>query len=643
MILYGLAILLVAVSGLPGLGRGRRAAAWAAALMGLGALIGLVPALAVLHGWMRPFSHAFLHPPQGTPGLLALDPLGALFLMPVLVLPALGALYGVGYWNDPHHGRRLRALLGLTTACMGLLVAASHAITFLLAWEGMAAAAFFLVITEDQEAETRKAAWIYLAATHSGTLCLFGAFALLASATGSFALGPLPAGFAASPRGAAAALLFLAGFGLKAGLMPLHFWLPGAHAAAPSHVSSFMSGIFIKMGILGLVRILALVPDPPLLWGEALTVLGAVSCVLGVACALGQHDLKRLLAYHSIENIGIILLGLGLGTLGRCLGSPVMAFLGYGGALFHVINHSLFKGLLFLGAGSAVRATGTRNLEAMGGLARAMPWTAGTFLTGSWAICGLPPLNGFVSEFLIYMAAFRGLSLGHSAYAALALTALALAGALAAACFAKVFGMAFLGTPRSPEAARAVESPSAMRAPMAILAGACALLGLFPILLGPALGRAAAQLAGTPPLPFHRLAHLALFTWIALPLLGAGALLWAWTRRRIPSGLPTWDCGYAVGLPRAQYTSSSFAEGLVSWMAVVLRPKIHWRRVTGTFPSPRRYESHVPDAVLDRLVEPGLGLAARGAAFLRFLQGGHLALYLLYILLTLLAIFWMVA
>ena len=645
MILLGLCALLLAASGIPGLwlrtGGGRAATG----LLGLGALAGLAAAAIVLAGG-APAGHALLRTPLGTQGYLRLDPVGAWFLVPLLALSFCGSVFALDYWDGHHESaRRLRVMYGLTAAFMVLLAAAAHALTFLLAWEGMAVTAFFMVTAEDRDPDTRRAGWIYLAATHSGTLCLFAAFGLLAG-TGGFLWQPLAPGFAATTRGTATFMLMLAGFGLKAGIFPLHFWLPPAHTAAPSHVSAFMSGILIKMGILGLVRWLCLVPDPPAWWGALLVLLGALSGILGVAFALAQHDLKRLLAYHSIENIGIILLGLGLGTLGKSTGHPVLQLLGFAGALLHVLNHGLFKGLLFLGAGSVLHATGSRDLERMGGLAKAMPVTAGTFLAGSWAICGLPPLNGFVSEWLIYLAAFRGLAFARPVWSALTLAALALIGALAAACFAKVFGVVFLGTPRSAEAAAAVDPPRSMRAPMLALACACAAIGAAPALLGPALARAAAATGLAGPQDLGGLAHLATLTWIALPLLAGAGLLWAWSRRGAAArtGQPTWDCGYAAASPRIQYTASSFADGLVSAMRLVLWPQVRWRRVLGLFPSQRGYHSHVPDLVLDRLAAPGLDLTARALSLLRFFQSGALSLYLLYILITLVALLvWMVA
>jgi len=356
MSLYLLAVLLVMISGFPGLFLRRWGGEVAAGLMGLGAVIGLTAALRVLAGGGA--GTRVLPPaPFGSAGLLTLDPIGAFFALPVFLLLASAAVYGIGYWDDhQEHARTLRLVLGLLAASLAFLVVSTHALPFLLGWEGMAISAFILVMTENRLPEVRRAGWIYLVCTHTGTLALFGAFALLFAASGQWAFSGLARGFAATSQGTWLFLLCLFGFGLKAGIMPLHLWLPSTHAAAPSHVSSVMSGVLIKMGILGLVRLLSWIPDPPFWWGAVLMALGALSGMLGVAFALGQHDLKRLLAYHSIENIGIILLGLGLGTVGKSTGHPMIQVLGFAGALLHVLNHSLFKGLLFLSAGSIVHA-----------------------------------------------------------------------------------------------------------------------------------------------------------------------------------------------------------------------------------------------------------------------------------------------
>lgn len=638
MSLYLIALLLVAASGIPGLFLRKRGGEVAAVLLGLGALSGVAAAGRVLLG-RAPSQVLLPASPLGSPGLLVLDPVAAWFLVPTLLLSAFGAIYAIRYWGDGHPGARgLRLAYGSLAAAMALLATAAHALVFLLAWEGMAVLAFLLVLTEDRDPETRRAGWTFLVTTHLGTLALFAAFALLPAAR----FAPLPAGFAASGRGTAFFLLCLLAFGVKAGVMPFHFWLPPAHAAAPSHVSALMSGVMIKMGILGLVRVIAWTPDPPLWWGALLAGLGVVSGVLGVAFALGQHDLKRLLAYHSIENIGIILMGLGLGLLGRSLGHPVLALLGFGAALFHVWNHAAFKGLLFLAAGSAIHAAGTRALDRLGGLARRMPWTSAAFLMGAWAICGLPPLNGFVSEWLLYLGSFRALGLSRWPWSVALLSALALIGALALACFAKAFGMVFLGEPRSDAAASVHEAPRSMRGPMGLLVLACAALGLAPGLVASILDRTVATL-GVSAAPLATLARFSTLSFLGLGLLLLALLLLLWLRPKRTVEVSTWDCGYAEPTARMQYTASSFAAAPVAGFRWALLPVEHRPRLRGLFPAPTRYECHVADPVLDRAAAPSLRLTARGLALLRVVQGGQLPVYLLYVLLTLMfLLLWMV-
>jgi hydrogenase-4 component B len=646
MRLHLLAILLVMGSGVPGLFLRRRGGEVAAVLMGLGAVIGLAAAVRVLAGGPV-VSLALPAAPLATAGLLTLDPIAAFFAIPVFLLPACAAVYGIGYWDDHQEKvRTLRLVLGLLTAALAFLVVSTHALPFLLGWEGMAITAFVLVMTEDRLPEVRRAAWIYLVSTHTGTLALLAAFAILFATTGNWLLAELPRGFAATRQGSVFFVLCLFGFGFKAGVMPLHLWLPSTHAAAPSHVSSMMSGVLIKMGILGLVRLLSWIPDPPFWWGATLMAFGAFSGILGVAFALGQHDLKRLLAYHSIENIGIILLGLGLGTLGKSTGHSVVQILGYAGALLHVLNHSLFKGLLFLAAGSVVRATGMRDLEQMGGLGKRMPWTSAAFLVGSWAISGLPPLNGFVSEWFIYLGSFRALGYFQWPWSLVILTSLALIGALAVACFAKALGAVFLGSPRSQAAEAARESPRNMLIPMGLLAAACVGIGLAPMIMAPALDRVVATL-GTD-VDAQSLAHLTSLpslSILALTMLVLVVLLWRWLRPVAPEDAPpTWDCGYAVSSSRMQYTASSFADGLVEGMRWVLWPRSHGGKVAGNFPADRPFESHVLDPVLDRLASPVFRFLSAGASLLKFLQGGQLHVYLLYVLLALITLLlWMVA
>jgi hydrogenase-4 component B len=512
----------------------------------------------------------------------------------------------------------------------------------------MAVSAFFLVTTEDDKEEVRETGWLYLVATHLATLCLFALFALLHRATGSFTLVPL--GDSSLTPGMATAIFALAlvGFGVKAGIMPLHVWLPSSHAIAPSHVSAIMSGVIIKMGVYGLVRTTSLLPNPPVAWGAIVLGLGVVSGVLGVAYAIGQHDLKRLLAYHSIENIGIIVMGLGLALIGRSLGRADWIILGMCGCLLHVWNHAFFKGLLFLSAGSVIHATRTREIDHLGGLAHPMPRTALCFLVGAIAICGLPPLNGFVSELFIYLGLFDTLvsqAKPSFAGAAFAAAALALIGALALACFVKVYGAVFLGTARSEHAQHAHEVPPSMLGPMSVLAGSCFLIGLAPRLIAPVLERAVASWAPEVADPGPRLAVLAPLNWISIMGVALVAGLWLTWRLlslRLRSSVveqgPTWGCGYLAPNTRMQYTSSSFAQMLVSLFGWVLRPRTHKPVNLPLFPQKTEFHSEVPDVVLDEAVLPSFHFVAWLFSWLRILQQGNVQIYLLYIFLALVAL-----
>jgi len=637
LVLVGAAVCMV--SGLPALA-GRRWSAATTPLILVGATTGFVGSVL---GLFAPTADLAL-PWQVPGGALALrvDALSAFFAAPVFLLAGAGGLYAERYWPVMRaRGGYVRAFFGVMTGALALVMCAANTILFLAAWEIVAVASFFLIATEHEQQESRNAAWIYIAASHVATLALFAIMALLHAQTRTWLFVPLPDGTGSQPEGTALFCLAFIAFGIKAGLMPLHIWLPGAHAAAPSHVSSLMSGVTIKMGIYGLVRVLSLFDAVPSAFGATLFIAGIVSSIFGVAFALAQHDLKRLLAYHSIENIGIIVTGLGIGVLAQAHGHPLLALLGYAGALLHVWNHGLFKGLLFLSAGAAIHAVHTREIDRMGGLARRMPWTATAFFIGATAITGLPPLNGFVSEWLLYVAGLTSISRVQHADPALLLIlvvpALALTGALALACFVKAFGAVFLGAPRSSAAAEAHEVPAAMRMAMLPLVAGCAAIGLLPALFAPILGRA---VHGAAP----RLADPAAITALLQPLQTAALIvmgvvliafftLVAVTRRAATR--VTWDCGYAAPTARMQYTASSIARGLVSFFAWAMPPVVHAPCAFPLFPSAAAFESHVPDTVLDRTVLPALRGARWALGFVRFIQHGRMQLYLVYLGVTL--------
>jgi hydrogenase-4 component B len=649
------AVVLLAVSGAPGLLFHRTSVAGqklAVLIAGAGSILGLAGAM----GGFFVGEEQRLQLAWSVPGgefAVGLDGLSAFFLMPVFLIALLGAVFGLGYWKQADHpdtGQRLTLFYGLLAAAMALVVVARNAILFLAAWEVMALAAFFLVTTEDRDPAVRAAGWIYLVATHAGTLCLFALFALLRGQLKSFNLAPLADGTVTPELATVLFLLALVGFGLKAGIMPLHVWLPGSHAIAPSHVSAIMSGVILKMGIYGLVRVISYLPDPPPWWGGLLLTLGAISGVLGVIYAIGQHDLKRLLAYHSIENIGIIVMGLGLALLGRSLDRADWIMLGMGAALLHVWNHALFKSLLFFSAGSVLHATGTRSMDRLGGLARQMPVTAFCFLVGAVAICGLPPLNGLVSELLLYLGLFRTLDGragggGGVAFAAFAAPALALIGALAVACFVKVYGVVFLGQARSAAAKQTHESHRSMLGPMAVLAGLCFLIGLAPVVTAPLLGEAVYSWAPELPDTADDLMNLAPLAWISVIgimlaiLLAAAGVFLAWRIRACGAATAhTWGCGYAEPTPRMQYTASSFAASLVDLSAPALRPQVQAPERLPLFPREAHFHSEVEDAVLDEAVLPTFRGVANLFGRLRFLQQGGLQTYLMYIFAGLLAL-----
>jgi hydrogenase-4 component B len=643
------AIVLTALSGVPGLAFGRRSSAGQGVASGLaiaGALLGLAAALVALMGG-RLETTALAGPLPELSLHLRLDPLAAFFLAPVYVLGAAGTLYGARYWRQaehPENGRKLRLWFGVLIASLAGVVLAADAIAFLVAWEIMALAAFLLVTTEDDRVEVQQAGWVYLVTAHASVLVLFALFGLLWAATGSLELRALPDG-AEAPRGTAGLfLLALLGFGLKAGIVPLHFWLPSAHANAPSHVSALLSGVVLKMGIYGLLRFLTLLPTPPPSVGLLLLAIGAVSAIYGVLFALGQHDLKRLLAYHSVENIGIIVMGLGLALIGVSARQPAWAALGLAGCLLHVWNHALFKSLLFLAAGSVIHGAGTREIDRLGGLARPMGRTAALFAIGAAAICGLPPLNGFVSELLIFVGLLR---IGGDAVdgvwsaAPLAAPLLAMAGALALACFVKAFGTVFLGPSRSEPAACAHESPPSMRAAMALLALVCIGIGTLPALVMPALDpvvRTWVRLDPPPPslmelVPWYPL--MALNGALVAGVLGAALLLRARSRRRPAPQTSTWDCGHARPTSSMAYTASSFAQILVGVFGWLLRPRAESVVARELFPPVRSFHQSVPEQVLDGVLGPLWTGFRRSLIPLRAVQQGRIQRYLVYVFLTL--------
>jgi hydrogenase-4 component B len=586
MIAYGCGALLA-------LGFRGRIARWvAAAGAGAGGLGGIAAAVSViLSGRSVSWSLAGSDP---MPALsFCLDPLGAFFLLLIGIVALPAAIYAIGYGDhgQPATSNRMPAcLFNLFLLSMSLVVMASGVFTFLVFWEGMSLTSYFLVISEDQEAETLSAGAWYAGMAHAG----FGLIAIALLLMVTHAPGMLFEEIRGAALGPglknAVFILSLLGFGSKAGLIPLHVWLPKAHPAAPSPVSALMSGVMVKLGIYGIIRVsLDLLGGGPSWWGALVLTVGAVSALIGVLYALMGRDLKRLLAYSTVENVGLIAMGVGLALIFRSYGFATLANLSLVAALFHALNHSAFKGLLFLGAGSVLHATGSRNMEKMGGLIHRMPVTAACFLVGSAAISGLPPLNGFASEWMLFQSLLAGVRIPHTLVAAImaiAVGVLALTAGLAAACFVKAFGISFLAMPRSQAATECREVPRTMQLGMGFLAALCVLIGILPSLVVPLLARAVSGLPGVdaPSAKFSLGLLMAVPgqsprispTWLAVLLLmvvGGIPIVFRMLRvnLKLRSG-ETWGCGRVTQTARMEYTSTAFAEPLRRVFGALYRP-----------------------------------------------------------------------
>jgi hydrogenase-4 component B len=647
--------------------REKLAAAFSFGVAALAALSGLLGGLLLLAGApAHPDGPFDLLPPllSSVKITVRLDALSAFFLVIVSLLGVAVSIYSIGYARG-YLGRKNAGVLGAFYNGMllatTLLFVAANIWVFLIAWELMALTAFCLVCYEHEKPETRQAGVLFFIMSHIGTGCLILGFLLLFKASGGYGFDGFHAlGERMSPGNRDAAfLLFLFGFGVKAGVVPLHIWLPAAHPVAPSNVSALMSAVIIKTGIYGLTRVcFDFLGTPPNWWGVTVLTIGTVSAVLGVLYALMEHDLKRLLAYHSIENIGIILMGLGASLMFLHSGHAVLASLSLIAGMYHTINHASFKGLLFLGAGAVVHATHTRNMEEMGGLVKRMPETAFYFFIGAVAISALPPLNGFVSEWLTYQSLLQGFGVTDSLWRLmfpLSGAMLALTGALAAACFVKAFGITFLAQPRGEHAAGAVEAAPAMRLGMAILTAACVLLGLFPAafvrLLDPLTQELAGeqisrQLSAANGLALGSLSkNPGTISPLGLVLTGVCLLpiplvLWLiFARKARTRRGPTWACGQPGLTPQMEYTATGFSKPVRMIFKALFQPRRDVQReydFSPYFATNIRFESHIEEVFVERLYRPLRISILRLSRGLRALQAGSIQAYLIYIFVTLL-------
>ena len=576
------------------------------------------------------------------------DPLAGLFLVALGAAGAASSLFAIGYTaRGDSDIDRAAAAYPVFLASLVLVFGAADAFAFLFAWELMALSSTLLVVGRRPSAEVARAGYLYLVLTHLATAALIVAFAILTSAAGSTSFGAF--GQAAVRMSPAARdvvfLLLLAGFGTKAGAIPLHVWLPRAHPVAPSHVSALMSGVMIKAGIYGIVRFgLEFLGPGPEWWGLLVLGIGVISAVLGVLYALMEHDLKRLLAFHSIENIGIILIGLGVAMVASADGVTVLAAVALTAALFHTLNHALFKSVLFLAAGSIQSAVGSRDLNALGGLARAMPVTALAFGIGAAAISGLPPLNGFASEWLTFQGLIgaggeEALSLVARSGALLGVAGLGLTAALAVACFVKATGMTFLALPRSPAAAGARETVRTMGVAMGGLAVACIGVGLAAGTVSGVIATIAGGLLGHEPssatgafAPVVGIDAVYAAGPLAVLFVAVASVTWLVGVRRTVRRAPTWTGGI---VPEAafEYTATSYAKLIRLYYGPVLRParEVSVELHPGTpFPRTVRYQGEVSHVIDERLYKPLHRAAVAAAQLVRRLQSGSLQAYLAY-------------
>lgn len=592
--------------------------------------------------------------------LFLFDPLTLLFLAVIGLVCAPSAIFSIGYLRGETKGKNLLAwvILAIFVLSMCLVVISGNLFTFLVSWELMSLFSYFLVVFEHTREKSLRAGIIYLVMTHIGTACLMAAFFLLYTCAGSFDFYTVKqAALALSPqtRNVIFLLLFL-GFSTKAGVVPLHIWLPYAHPQAPSHISSIMSGVMIKIAVYGMIRFfLTLLGFGPSWWGMFILAFAAVSCLIGVIYALMDHDIKKLLAYSSIENIGIILLGVGAAILFANNGVMTVAVFSLYAGLYHLVNHALFKGLLFLCAGSIVKGAGIRDMEKLGGLIKTMPLTALFFLIGAMGISALPPFNGFVSEWLIFQAFFGGILQSQGWIRTsmfLSAAVLALTSGLAAACFVKAFGITFLAMPRSQYAEEAEEASWTMKAGMGILAAAVILFGIGAGVIGPIIYRVAQYSLGIsePVVSFRWFAVEAPLNQGVLlsPLVAALLLLFSlggfWTylklaRRAKNVYYNTWDCGYYSLDSRTEYSGTAFSKPFRIAFGFFLFPYRKIEKIRDSFYHVRTftYETHTTPVFEKHFYRPLLKFVYGIALGMRKLQPGIIHIYILYIFLTIAA------
>jgi formate hydrogenlyase subunit 3/multisubunit Na+/H+ antiporter MnhD subunit len=588
--------------------------------------------------------------------VLTIDSLSAFFIVVVNITVFIGFLYARGYLQPYYLSKNaLRFSIHYFSylwlyLSMIMVVVIRDGLSFLIVWELMALSSFLLVIFDAEDRIIMKTGISYLIQMHVGMFFILISFLIVDKATGQMSFDALRLYFS-DHSNFLLFILFFIGFGIKAGFVPLHTWLPEAHPAAPSHVSGVMSGVMIKMGIYGILRVIMSVQNDLLLIGLIVLSISLASGVFGVMMAIVQHDLKRLLAYHSIENIGIIGIGIGLGVIGLATNNTALSLLGFSGGLLHVMNHSLFKSLLFFNAGSVYQATHTRNIEQLGGLMKKMPYTAIFFLIGSLAICGLPPFNGFISEYLIYMGMFKSLSaanLYQSIVILSSIVGLALIGGLAIFCFTKAFGIVFLGEPRSEKASMAKEVSRVMIFPQFITVAFIILIGLASVLFVKPVFSIISQAFRLPDMSLianssvNNLTQISILSGIFVITI---VILLVYRHfylkmKQIDIG-PTWGCGYTAGTSKQQYTATSYTYNYNHLAKPLLQTKkiMDDIRDDEIFPGKRTFKSHSDDIFKKLLIDKPIDWFSSLLKKIAVMQTGQIQHYILYAFVYMLLVF----
>ncbi len=579
---------------------------------------------------------------------IRIDALSGWFILIINLIFLTGAIYGFSYlkaYKKRSNSLTLHSIAFLLQHASILSICGiQNSLVFLIAWEILALSSFVLIIFEHENPVTIKAGINYLIQAHFSIVFLMIGFLWVINKTDSYDFQAIST-YSASLPGMASLILFLCffvAFAIKAGLVPFHTWLPYAHPAAPSHISGMMSGVIIKIGIYGILRMLLIVKTDYLAVGYIILIISVISGLYGVMLAIVQHNLKRLLAYHSIENIGIIGIGIGLGCIGIGNNNQVLTTLGFAGALLHTLNHGLFKSLLLYAAGNVYQATHTREIEKQGGLVKRMPQTTLLFLIAAISICGIPPFNGFISEFILYTGLYNWLSNGNlfSTLAAVFSTVgLAAIGGLAMLCFTKAFGIIFLGNERSPLPPTCREVPFMQLIPIYLLAAVIVLIGLFPMLFISLLSMPVSLFTGSSAWAndslqqgaFEVLQPISRAVWILVLLV---ALIFGMRKlflsRREVSSASTWGCGYVAPTAKQQYTAGSFVRTFGKLFAPALLVEKEETTVKGIFPFEARYRTHSYDKVEKNLIDRILKLNKNFMGRFIFLNNGRLQFYILY-------------